>query len=134
MIRGITVLLFGAVLPKFAKDIFKVGPEGLGMMFTAVGAGGVFGGIAAGALMRLDRIGLIQVGAPSEMRGRVVSLIQLNFALIAAGSFLIGPLGDLLGAPGAASLAATVSASLALMLLVTSSRLRQLRLSHYRDA
>lgn len=177
---SLLVPIFGALFPMYAKDIFRVGPEGLGMMFTAVGVGGVAGGLAASTLMRLDRIGLIQVAslliyagavmaigfspslfvalpacalagaaemitsannqtmmqmaAPAEMRGRVVSLMQLNPALIAAGSFVIGPLGDLLGAPGAGSVSAVLCASLALALLAGSRPLRELRLSQYRKA
>jgi MFS family permease len=168
---------FSTFFPVYAKDVFKVGPQGLGMMFTAIGAGGVLGGFTAGALMKLDRIGLIQViallvfamavvaiafspslpvalaccvlagaaemvtstnnqtmmqmSAPPEMRGRVVALIQLNPAMIAAGSLLIGPLGDLLTARVAASSAAVLSAVLAMVLLLRSARLRELRLSHY---
>jgi MFS family permease len=187
MLMGIAALqyfllvpLFNTLFPVFAKDIFAVGPQGLGLMFTMVGAGGVAGGLAAGALMRLDRIGIIQVcamlvfcaglaalalsptfalalaacalcgaaemvvsvnnqtmlqmSAPPEMRGRVIALIQLNPALIAAGSFLAGPLGDGLGARGAVWLSASLCTAAVLVLVVRSARLRELRLSRYRNA
>jgi MFS family permease len=168
---------FGTLFPVYAKDVFKVGPQGLGMMFTAIGAGGVMGGLTVQALMKLDRVGIIQVAsllvfsaavvaiafsptlpvalaacvvagaaemitstnnqtmmqlsAPPEMRGRVVALNQLNPALIAMGSLVIGPMGDLMGAPGAATAAAVVCAITAVVLLCLSTRLRELRLSHY---
>lgn len=168
---------FTTLFPMYAKDIFRVGPQGLGMMFTALGAGGVMGGFTAHALMKLDRVGLVQVGAllafctavvaialsptfpvalaacvvagvaemvtttnnqtmmqmsaPSEMRGRVVALNQLNPALIAAGALMIGPMGDLMGARGAATTAAALGAMLALALLARSRPLRELRMSHY---
>jgi MFS family permease len=172
------VPLFNTLFPVFAKDIFNVGPQGLGLMFTMVGAGGVVGGLLAGALMRFDRIGIIQaaamlvfcaglaalaasssfttalaacalcgaaemvvsvnnqtmmqMSAPAEMRGRVIALIQLNPALIAAGSFVSGPLGDVLGAPGAIVLSASLCAVVVVVLMATSPRLRALRLSTYR--
>jgi len=172
------VPVFNTLFPVYAKDIFKVGPEGLGLMFTFVGVGGVIGAATAGALMRYDRIGLIQTGAmlvycaalvgiafspgfyvalamcalagaaemvnsvnnqtmlqmsaPPEMRGRVVSLIQLNPALIASGSLIAGTLGDVIGAPGACIAVSAVSAFLILAMLFASPFLRSMRLSRYR--
>jgi predicted MFS family arabinose efflux permease len=174
------VPIFNTLFPVFAKDVFAAGPQGLGLMFTMVGAGGVVGGLTAGALMRLDRIGFIQAGAmlffcaalaalalsttfvaalvacaacgaaemivsvnnqtllqmsaPPDMRGRVISLIQLNPALIAAGSFISGPLGDGLGARGAVAVSASACAIVVIALLVRSARFRELRLSRYRNA
>lgn len=172
------VPIFNTLFPIYAKDIYQVGPAGLGLMFAFVGVGGVIGAATASMLMRLDRIGLIQTGAmlvyctalvglalsssfylalamcalagaaemvnsvnnqtmlqlsaPPEMRGRVVSLIQLNPALIASGSLLAGALGDFIGAPGACIAVSAVSAFLILAMLVTSPFLRSLRLSQYR--
>ena len=172
------VPVFNTLFPVYAKDIYKVGPEGLGVMFTMVGVGGVIGAGTASMLMRFDRIGLIQTGAmllycsalvglalspsyylalamcalagaaemvnsvnnqtmlqmsaPADMRGRVVSLIQLNPALIAAGSLIAGSLGDFIGAPGACMTVAAASAVLILALLIASPHLRSLRLSQYR--
>jgi MFS family permease len=172
------VPVFNTLFPVYAKDIFKVGPQGLGLMFTFVGVGGVIGAATAGALMRYDRIGLIQTGAmlvycaalvgiafgpgfyfalamcalagaaemvnsvnnqtmlqmsaPPEMRGRVVSLIQLNPALIASGSLIAGTLGDVIGAPGACIAVSAVSACLILSMLFASPFLRSMRLSRYR--
>jgi MFS family permease len=171
---------FTTLFPVYAKNIFKVGPQGLGMMFTAIGAGGVMGGFTVQALMKLDRVGVIQVAslmvfsaaivviafsptfpaalaacfiagaaemvtstnnqtmmqlsAPPEMRGRVVALNQLNPALIAAGSFLIGPIADWIGARGAAVAASVACTLLGIALLCVSSRLRELRLSQYTGA
>jgi MFS family permease len=174
------VPIFNTLFPVFAKDVFNVGPQGLGMMFTAVGAGGVLGGLIAGASMRFDRIGLMQAGAmlvfcaalfglalsasfamalaacticgaaemivsvnnqtmlqmsaPPEMRGRIISLIQLNPALIAAGSFVAGPMGDALGPRGAVTTAGVLCAMVVMAVLMGSPRLRALRLSRYRNA
>ncbi|MFM9971267.1 MAG: MFS transporter [Burkholderiales bacterium] len=172
------VPIFNTLFPVYAKDIYKVGPEGLGLMFTFVGVGGVIGAATASMLMRFDRIGRIQTGAllvyctalvglalspsfylalamcalagaaemvnsvnnqtmlqmsaPPEMRGRVISLIQLNPALIASGSLIAGALGDFLGAPGACLAVSVAGASIIIAMLLASPFLRSLRLSQYR--
>jgi len=52
--------VFGTLYPIYAKDVFAVGPAGLGLMLTAVGIGGTLGGFIANALGRAERQGLIQ--------------------------------------------------------------------------
>ena len=52
--------VFGTLYPIYAKDVFAVGPTGLGLMLTAVGIGGTLGGFIANALGRAERQGLIQ--------------------------------------------------------------------------
>lgn len=54
---------FSALMPVFAVNVFRTGPEGLGLMLSAVGFGGILGGIAAVYTARLERIGLTQVVA-----------------------------------------------------------------------
>ncbi len=54
---------FSALMPVFAVDVFGTGPEGLGLLLSAVGAGGVAGGILATTISRYDRIAEVQVGA-----------------------------------------------------------------------
>lgn len=51
---------FSALMPIFAADIFKAGPQGLGLMLSAVGVGGIVGGVAAAWTTRYDRTGLVQ--------------------------------------------------------------------------
>jgi len=172
------VPVLSTLFPVYAKDIFQVGPQGLGLMFTMVGVGGVMGGAAASVLARYDRIGWIQAGAllaysvalaglalsptfyaalamcmlagaaemlnsannqtmlqlsaPPEMRGRVVSLIQLNPALIAMGSLLTGALGEWIGAPGACLVVSLACVVLLVVLLAGSPHLRAMRMSQYR--
>src|SRR5690606_30204180 len=46
---------FSALMPVFAADVFSVGPEGLGVLLSAVGAGGVLGGALAATLARYER-------------------------------------------------------------------------------
>jgi len=52
--------VFSTLTPIFAADIFMAGPEGLGLMLSAVGVGGIIGGIAAAWTTRYDRTGLVQ--------------------------------------------------------------------------
>ena len=52
---------FSALMPIFAADVFRSGPEGLGIMLSAVGVGGILGGIVAAWVTRFDRSGLLQV-------------------------------------------------------------------------
>jgi len=54
---------FSALMPVFAVDVFRTGPEGLGLLLSAVGAGGVAGGVLAAAISRYEHIGRVQVGA-----------------------------------------------------------------------
>lgn len=50
-----------ALMPVFAVNVFRTGPEGLGLLLSAVGFGGILGGVAAVYTARLERIGLTQV-------------------------------------------------------------------------
>lgn len=56
------VPVIGTLYPIFAKDVFAAGPQGLGLLLTAVGAGGLLGGVIATALARAPRQGLLQAG------------------------------------------------------------------------
>ncbi|MDB5864233.1 MAG: hypothetical protein JWO70_2039 [Betaproteobacteria bacterium] len=51
---------FSALMPVFAADIFKSGPEGLGLLLSAVGVGGILGGLISAWTARYDQTGLIQ--------------------------------------------------------------------------
>ena len=51
---------FGALMPVFAVDVFHTGPEGLGLLLSAVGVGGVLGALIATWVARFDRVGLVQ--------------------------------------------------------------------------
>jgi MFS family permease len=59
----ILVPTLGTLFPIYAKDVFDAGPQGLGLLYTAIGIGGMCGGYLAGVLSRYDRMGLIQVAA-----------------------------------------------------------------------
>jgi MFS family permease len=65
-----------ALMPVFAVQVFQVGPEGLGLLLSAVGAGGVLGGIIAVRTARVERVGLTQVWAVAAF-----ALSLIGFAL-----------------------------------------------------
>ena len=69
---------FSALMPIFAADVFRAGPEGLGLMLSAVGVGGIVGGVVAAWTSRYDHTGLVQT----------LSLAVFAFSLIA---FAVSP-------------------------------------------
>jgi predicted MFS family arabinose efflux permease len=68
--------IFAALPPIYAKDIFGGGPEVLGLLLSAVGVGGIGGGVVTASLGRLERRGQVQLGALL-----LLSLALLGFAL-----------------------------------------------------
>lgn len=51
---------FSALMPMFAADVFRVGPQGLGALLAAVGLGSLLGSALAAYLSRFDRAGALQ--------------------------------------------------------------------------
>ncbi|UCC65095.1 MAG: MFS transporter, partial [Anaerolineae bacterium] len=47
----------------FAKDLFQSGPQVLGWLLSAVGLGGVLGGLVATSLIKADHRGRVELGA-----------------------------------------------------------------------
>ena len=82
---------FSALMPVFAVKVFATGPEGLGLLLAAVGAGGVLGGVASVWVARCDRIGLTQtlalLGISASLIGFALSpnIMVAAFFLMAAG-------------------------------------------------
>jgi MFS family permease len=64
---------FSALPPIYAKDVFAGGPDTLGLLLSAVGVGGIAGGIVTTSLGQQERRGLVQLGA----------LLLLSLSLIA---------------------------------------------------
>jgi MFS family permease len=54
---------FTALPPIYAKDIFGGGPQVLGALLSAVGVGGIAGGLVAALLAQQERRGLVQLAA-----------------------------------------------------------------------
>lgn len=67
---------FSALPPIYAKDVFSGGPATLGVLLSAVGIGGIAGGIVTASLGHLERRGLLQLGALLFL-----SLTLIGFAL-----------------------------------------------------
>lgn len=72
---------FNALPPIFAKDIFAGGPDTLGLLLSAIGVGGIAGGFVTTALGRMDRRGLLQLGA--------LFLLSLSLAAYAVSTSLL---------------------------------------------
>ena len=64
---------FATLPPIYAKDIFAGGPDTLGVLLSAVGIGGIAGGLVTASLGQLERRGVLQL----------VSLLLLSLMLIA---------------------------------------------------
>lgn len=75
---------FSALMPVFAVKVFGAGPEGLGLLLSAVGAGGVLGGIAAVWAARFDRVGLTQVLALFAFAAALIGFALSPNAKVAA--------------------------------------------------
>ena len=84
---------FGALPPIFAKDVFAGGPDTLGMILSAVGIGGIGGGLVTASLGKQDRRGLLQLVAlfllGLSLLGFALSptLIAALIAMVLAGFF-----------------------------------------------
>jgi MFS transporter, DHA1 family, staphyloferrin A biosynthesis exporter len=63
---------FNALPPIYAKDIYAGGPDTLGLLLSAIGIGGIAGGIVTTLLGKLERRGVLQLG----------SLLLLSLSLI----------------------------------------------------
>jgi MFS family permease len=80
-----------ALMPVFAADVFAVGPQGLGLMLAAVGAGGVVGGVASAALSRYERVPLLQMWALLAFAGALFGFASsANLAWAAVFLLLAG--------------------------------------------
>jgi len=80
---------FSALMPVFAVNIFAAGPEGLGLLLSAVGVGGVLGGVASVWTSRIERVGLTQV---LGLLGFAASLMgfAMSPSVYVAAAFLVG--------------------------------------------
>lgn len=94
------VPIWGTLYPIYAKDEFAAGPQGLGMLLTAVGIGGTLGGFIANALARVERQAAIQAGWVLVMGAAIVGVAASPSLALAAGFSVIG---------GAAEMAHTAS-------------------------
>ncbi len=83
-----------ALLPIFAKDILRVGPEGLGILYAAPAIGAIIAGVTLAHFHFLRREGitiLLSVGVYAL--GTIIFGLSHNFILSSFGLLLVG-LGD----------------------------------------
>ncbi len=94
------VPVWGTLFPIYAKDVFAAGPQGLGMLLTAVGIGGTLGGFIANALSRAPRQGLIQAAWIVVLSAAIVGIAASPSIAVALVFAFVG---------GAAEMAHTAS-------------------------
>jgi MFS family permease len=89
---------FSALMPLFAADVFMTGPDGLGLLLSAVGVGGVIGGILAAALSRYERIGRLQVVATLGFSGALAGFAASPTLTVAAGFLVLAGIAEMVHA------------------------------------
>ena len=77
-----------ALMPVFAVQVFHTGPEGLGLLLSFVGIGGVLGGMVSVRTARVDRIGLTQLCAVLTFAAALIGF-ALSTQIWIAGFFLV---------------------------------------------
>lgn len=83
---------FAALPPIYAKTVFGGGPDVLGLLLSAVGVGGIGGGLVAASLGRLERRGLVQLTALLLLSAVLIGFalsttLQVALPLLAASGF-----------------------------------------------
>jgi len=152
---AVFIVTYQSFLPVFAKEVLKVGPEGLGILMAAPGLGGItslsllasvgerwnramllwvmttatpiflilfcispifwlsvlllaFVGAGQVSFRTISRV-IIQIEAPRNLMGRVMSVFNLDQGMRSIGSIVLGAAATLLGASLGIALTATVS-------------------------
>jgi MFS family permease len=83
---------FAALPPIYAKVIFGGGPETLGILLSAVGVGGIGGGLVTASLGRVERRGLLQLAALAALSASLIGFalstsLWVAVPLLAASGF-----------------------------------------------
>jgi MFS family permease len=84
------VPVWSTLMPIYAKDVFAAGPQGLGLLLTAVGVGGTLGGFAANALARVERQALVQAAWVVVMSAAIVGVAASPSITWALGFTAVG--------------------------------------------
>lgn len=92
--------VWSTLFPIYAKDEFIAGPQGLGLLLTAVGVGGILGGFIANALAHAERQALLQAAWIMVMGAAIIGVAASPTLPLAAAFGFIG---------GAAEMAHTAS-------------------------
>jgi MFS family permease len=81
-----------ALLPNFARNDFHVSASGLGVLYGAIGIGGIAGGLLTASLNRVDQRGLLQLGALLLLgfsQGAFSVIAALTGDMVLATGFLV---------------------------------------------
>lgn len=89
------VPVWGTLFPIYAKDIFGVGPQGLGVLLTAVGIGGTVGGLAANMLARAERQTLLQAAWIVVMAATILGIAATESFAVAVGFCVLGGVAEM---------------------------------------
>jgi MFS family permease len=89
------VPIWGTLFPIYAKDIFVAGPEGLGVLLTAVGLGGTVGGFIANALARAERQALMQAAWIVVMALAIIGVAASPTLVVAVVFSFVGGLAEM---------------------------------------
>jgi len=89
---------FSALMPLFAADIFRTGPDGLGLLLSAVGVGGVIGGVLAAGLARYEHIGRLQVIAMLAFAAALGGFAMSPNIAVAAGFLVLAGIAEMVHA------------------------------------
>lgn len=87
---------FSALMPVFAVKVFGTGPEGLGLLLSAVGAGGVIGGVAALWAARFDRVGLTQTMALLAFAASLAGFALCSNIAVAAAFLVVAGAAEMI--------------------------------------
>jgi predicted MFS family arabinose efflux permease len=83
------------LFPIYAKDVFQAGPQGLGVLLTAVGIGGTAGGLAANMLARAERQTLLQAGWIVVMAAAILGIAASQSFTLAVAFSVLGGLAEM---------------------------------------
>jgi MFS family permease len=113
-IPSVLVFPYIQLMPVFARDVFDIGPSGLGLLMAASGAGALSGALMAATMDRLQRKGLAVMVLTIVYCAAVAGFAASPLAILAMlGLFIAGVTGSIFG-----------SLTSALMLLLTDARVR----------
>ena len=73
---------------------------------------------------------VLQLVAPEHLRGSMAGVLQLSFLVMPIGGLIAGTAADSFGAPRVGAVLTAIAFTCAFAILLFSSRMRQLRLSH----
>jgi MFS family permease len=116
--KGLVVLI-GAIVVSLSVGVFAVStwlPLSLAMLLLS--------GIANSAYYSMSNT-LLHSNIDDAVRGRVMSVFFLEQGLVPFGTFVLGAMADIIGAPSAVAGMAFLSAGMMVVVLIRSKRLRQ---------